>query len=445
MRSRRAILDVGDACQRLLCGLLPAQFEEVVYRTGIPVEFLSRNTQAQAERAIEVIRYMEVRGEIGLLAAILTDPRYAGSSDGLAVVDSPEARIEAVRKLFREARARRQMLRESGVTTDEVTREIRELRRQRRERGSLRAGDCLGNGRYMLAENIGYGKYGVVWRACDQSAGRDVAIKVPHEGLSDDDRERLFRGAREMMQLTHAAIVRILVPQEQEDAVCYFVMEYVAGGNLEDAVLARRIAPSRVIPLVLQVGDALAEVHRWSRVHRDVKPLNILLDEHGNPKLTDFDLVWTPDTTGGTHTAPPRWTPVYSAPEVVDAPQEATERADVYGLGMTAIFCFAGRKLSSKIWKNPERTIAELGCPDGVRRVLSRAVAWEPGDRFANAAEMCDAFRNASRPVLASGGGRLIGIDKDRVKRRLVAPVMMSSFALVVLLALIGFVVSALL
>lgn len=113
-----------------------------------------------------------------------------------------------------------------------------------------------------------------------------------------------------------------------------------------------------------------------------------------NAKLTDFDLVGAHDTTGGTRTGA-LGTVVYAAPECLDKPQEATARADVFGLGMTAIFCLSGRELSMATFRNPAETVAQLDCSVPVQNVLERAVAWEPAERFADAEAMIDALRDA--------------------------------------------------
>jgi serine/threonine-protein kinase len=142
------------------------------------------------------------------------------------------------------------------------------------------------------------------------------------------------------------------------------------------------------------VCEALVEAHAKQLVHRDIKPANILIDECGNAKLTDFDLVGAHDTTGGTRTGA-LGTIVYAAPECLDKPQDATARADVFGLGMTAIFCLSGLDLPMTTFRDPAAAVTKLDCSASVQQVLKRAVAWEPGLRFADAAAMLDAMRDA--------------------------------------------------
>jgi tRNA A-37 threonylcarbamoyl transferase component Bud32 len=311
----------------------------------------------------------------------------------------PDAEVEQLSKRLDDARARRDKLRDAGIASDHVDREILELRRQLREGGQLRAGDALSDGRYLLVNIVGQGGFAVVWDAYDCVSQQRVAIKVLHANLAGDPlcRERFFRGAHAMMKLVHPAVALVLEPRGEDGGFYYFVMEFVLGGNLREAVLAQRVKKAELLLLILQVGDALALAHDRRMVHRDVKPTNILLDEHGAGKLTDFDLVSAHDTAGGTRTGP-LGTVVYAAPECLERPQAATARADVYGLGMTAIFCLAGRDLSMDTFRNPEWTIYKLGCSIQVQAVLRRAVAWEPHERFADAAAMMLAFRDALYP-----------------------------------------------
>jgi two-component system nitrogen regulation response regulator GlnG len=316
----------------------------------------------------------------------------------------PDPRVAQLSKLLEDAWARRDKLRSVGIATDDVDREVLELRRQLREGGQLRAGDALSDGRYLLVKIAGRGGFAVVWEAYDCAAQRRVAIKVLHSNLAGDPqrRERFFRGARAMMNLTHPGVVRVLDPRGEDGGFYYFVMEFVTGGNLREATLAQRIKKDDRIPLIIRVGEALAAAHTMGMIHRDIKPTNVLLDERGDAKLTDFDLVSAHDTTGGTRTGA-LGTVVYAAPECLDRPQEATTRADVFGLGMTAIFCLSGQDVSMLTFRNPEATISELDCSYQIQDVLRRAVQWEPGQRFADVAELTIALRNASTPIDRNG------------------------------------------
>jgi hypothetical protein len=254
----------------------------------------------------------------------------------------------------------------------------------------------LGDGRYLLIKQLGRGGFAVVWEAHDRRDERGVAIKVLHLHLAGDPqrRERFFRGARVMSELAHPGVVRVFEPHGEDESFCYFAMELMLGGNLRDAILSKRVESSRIVSLIVQVGEALAEAHKRQLIHRDVKPANILLDEYGNAKLTDFDLVGAHDTTGGTRTGA-LGTVVYAAPECMDKPQDATARADVFGLGMTAIFCLSGQDLSMEMFRQPNAGIKRLKCAVSIRVVLMQAVAWNPSQRFPDASAMTKAVRKA--------------------------------------------------
>jgi formylglycine-generating enzyme required for sulfatase activity len=157
-------------------------------------------------------------------------------------------------------------------------------------------------------------------------------------------------------------------------------------------VLERRVDASAVVPLLLDLGAALTEAHARGYVHRDIKPANVLLTEAGEPKLTDFDLVAAAETTGGTKSGP-LGTIIYAAPEVMERPQDADARADVYGLGMTAAFVLHGADLPHAMIRDAMAFIGKLTCDEPLKRLLQRAVAWEVDERFADASAFCRALR----------------------------------------------------
>ncbi len=152
-----------------------------------------------------------------------------------------------------------------------------------------------------------------------------MAIKVLHAQYSGDStrRERFFRGARQMALLHHQNVVRVIEEECEDGGFQFYVMEYIGGGTFRQAVLDDILSLEERLRVILEVGEALVLAHGRSVIHRDVKPANILLDEDGRPKLTDFDLVRAADTTGGTRTQGMLGTFLYTAPESLSNPKEA--------------------------------------------------------------------------------------------------------------------------
>jgi formylglycine-generating enzyme required for sulfatase activity len=309
---------------------------------------------------------------------------------------------EETRRLSEEldvAIARRRDLRDAGADTSEADREIATIKGRLRKGGQLRAGDSLGGGRWLLLERIGKGGFAVVWRALDRDTGSEAAVKVLHAELAGDPvrLERFRRGARRMAELGGEGIVPVIAPRGEDEGFHYLVMELIDGGDLRRAVLNKRVAREAVIPLLLRVCAALDRAHAAGIVHRDIKPANILLDARGEPWLTDFDLVGADaDSTGGTRTEAALGTMIYAAPELLlDAPT-AGHRVDIYGLGMTAIFCMRGKELRELPMQGVPRILEEIPASEAVRAVLRRAVATEPEERFGSAAAFGEALQEAA-------------------------------------------------
>jgi hypothetical protein len=301
----------------------------------------------------------------------------------------------ALGKQLDEALARRDRLRveaSEAVALEAAEAEIRRLRREFREGAALQVGDVLGRGRFRLAEKIGQGGFAAVWRAHDEKLGRTVALKVLHGQFAEDKtrRERFFRGAWKMSELRHPGIVEVIEPYGDENGHYYFAMEFLAGGTLHEAVLDHRVPRDQVLRRIAQVGRALHFAHERGLVHRDVKPSNVLLAGE-DAKLTDFDLVRETDITGNTRTGA-MGTFIYAAPDVMARPQDADARADIYGLGMTAVFALHGADLPMDVIRDADRFIDRLRCGAVVHDVLKKAVAWDREHRFASAAEFVAAL-----------------------------------------------------
>ncbi|MCB9745015.1 MAG: protein kinase [Alphaproteobacteria bacterium] len=321
---------------------------------------------------------------------------YGRESDG-PVVFSPTG--SPLVSALHEAIEQRQQLLESGGDTSQVDGRILELKQDLRGDGQLKAGDVLGE-RYTLVERLGRGGFGTVWKARDlQGAGmsRWVAVKILHSQYAQDRsyRQRFIRGARVMAQLSHRNIVTIHEMAKEEGAYLYFVMEYLPGGDLQDAVVDGGLDSDAALRDLIRIGDALEHAHELGMVHRDVKPQNVLLDATGWPKLTDFDLVRGPNDTGNTVEGTAIGTVVYSAPEQLRDAKGVDERADVYSMGMTALFCLARRSLDIDVLQGRDALIEALQLPSQVEAVVRRATSTDREDRQATAKAFCAELREA--------------------------------------------------
>jgi len=307
-----------------------------------------------------------------------------------------DAQTQAVAAELEAAITRRDRLRKINADTKQVDRDILTLRRQLREGGVLRAGDSLGDGRYLLLEQVGRGGFAHVWRARDRQTSTDVAIKVLRSDLAHDPqrRDRFFRGARIMAELDHPAVVKVLEQKGEDGGYFFFVMEFVPGGDLRQAVLRGDVRGEAGLQIVLKVGEALAQAHEKGIIHRDVKPANILIHADGSPRLTDFDLVAAADTTGGTRSGA-LGTFVYAAPECMHHPQNADARVDVYGLAMTAVFVLHGQELPLDVVRDAKAFINKLPCSLRLKIQLSKGAAWEPTARHKHAAHFWLSLKRA--------------------------------------------------
>src|SRR5205814_7482741 len=172
-------------------------------------------------------------------------------------------------------------------------------------------------GDYELLEEIGRGGQGVVYRAHQKSLNRTVALKVIGLGpwATEAHLKRFRREAEAAASLDHPRIVPIYEVGER-DGQCYFSMQFVEGGQLDEVVRREAIPPRRAAELIAKVARTVHYAHDHGILHRDIKPGNILLDAKGEPHLTDFGLARLLDTQSSvTHTIDVLGTPSYMAPE----------------------------------------------------------------------------------------------------------------------------------
>ena len=268
-------------------------------------------------------------------------------------------------------------------------------------------------GRYRIVEEIGRGAMGVVYRSIDPLIERELAIKtllpdLPEE-IVDEVRERFLREARSAGKLGHPNIV-VIFDVGEEDGVAYIAMELLPGRSLQQILREpERIAFDTVAELAAQIADALEHAHGHSIVHRDVKPANVVVAPSGNAKLTDFGIAYVPSsniTQAGAVPGSPR----YMSPEQVAA-EPVDARSDVFSLGVVLYQMLARRTpferpndnvvaLMDRIAKEPHQPVREIDAeiPAEFERILDRALAKLPQDRYASAADMAKDLRSLVKP-----------------------------------------------
>src|SRR5438552_4858707 len=191
-------------------------------------------------------------------------------------------------------------------------------------------------GDYELLEEIGRGGQGVVYRARQKSLNRTVALKVIGLGhwATEAHLKRFRREAESAASLEHPCIVPIHEVGER-DGSCYFSMQFVEGGQLDEMVRREPMPIRRAVELIAKVARTVHYAHEHHILHRDIKPGNILLDQKGEPHLTDFGLARLVETESTvTRTMEVLGTPSYMAPEqAIGNNAQLTSATDVYGLG----------------------------------------------------------------------------------------------------------------
>src|SRR5437016_6280721 len=202
---------------------------------------------------------------------------------------------------------------------------------------ALRPAKMLGDfGDYELLEEIGRGGQGVVYRARQKSLNRTVALKVIGLGqwATEAHLKRFGLEAEAAARLDHPCIVPIHEVGER-DGYCYFSMNFVEGGQLDEVAGREPMPIGRAAELIAKLARAVHYAHEHGILHRDIQPGNVLLDQKGEAHLTDFGLARLVETESTvTRTKEVLGTPSYMAPEqAVGETGKLTSATDVYGLG----------------------------------------------------------------------------------------------------------------
>src|SRR5213594_306583 len=202
-------------------------------------------------------------------------------------------------------------------------------------------------GNYEILEEIARGGMGVIYRARQRHSRRIVAIKrvLSYQADSHETLERFRREAEAVASLDHPNILPIYEVGESEDGLPFFSMKFATGGNLHDAAPSLRNEPRKCAQLMAKVARAVEYAHGRGILHRDLKPGNILLDDRGEPLVSDFGLAkWLNANKDLTKSLTTFGTAGYIAPEQAEgAATDLTPTADVYSLGAILFDLLTGR------------------------------------------------------------------------------------------------------
>ena len=283
-------------------------------------------------------------------------------------------------------------------------------------------------GPYTLVRRHAVGGMSMVFVAHDPTLKREVAVKILSEDFSAD--ERRIKAFEEVARITasfsHPNVVRVLTTGNAFGRF-YIAMEFVPGGHFEHQIRERgKIPVLEMLPLAIEVAQGLKAAHSAGLIHRDVKPGNILLDGEGHAKLVDFGLALV--TQGGQAQASEVWaTPYYVPPEAIEGYVEDF-RSDIYAFGATVYHALAGKPscgeetMATDILREAKRKVVPLGIaepslPADVCRIVERAMAYDPKDRFSSYDEMIGLMETALKR-LKSGAPEAAETSGSAAKNR---------------------------
>jgi len=246
-------------------------------------------------------------------------------------------------------------------------------------------------GHYQIIEEIGHGGMAVVYKGIQPSLNRTVAIKVLPESFARDKEfiERFDREAETIARLSHPNIIQI-IDRGREEGICYFVMEYVDGLNLDRLLRERALTFRQTLEISVQVCRALSYAHSKGIVHRDLKPSNILVaKETFSVKVADFGLVQLAQAAGELSTLTQSniamGTLEYMAPEQRRDARAVDSRADIFSFGIILYEMFTGQ-LPMGHFKRPSEINPQV--PREIDEVVLRCLKPNPDDRYQKAGEL---------------------------------------------------------
>ncbi len=265
------------------------------------------------------------------------------------------------------------------------------------------------NERYEIEQELGSGGMSAVYKANDPNLKRIVAVKLIHPHLSKDGEfvRRFEVEAAAVAQLRHPNIVQVYDFDHDGDTY-YMVLEFVPGESLQQRLRRyneqnRKHSPSEIADLIAKTCDAVDYAHKRGLIHRDIKPANLMINVQGEPVLMDFGIVKIVGEKQHTATGAVVGTALYMSPEQIRG-ERPDHRADIYSLGVMLYEMVSGKPpyeadsamtIMMMHLNDPIPDVLSLtpGTHPGFKRVIERALAKDPAQRYQSAAEMAAALR----------------------------------------------------
>jgi eukaryotic-like serine/threonine-protein kinase len=262
-----------------------------------------------------------------------------------------------------------------------------------------KVGDC------RLLGPLGKGGMAQVYRAVHEGLQREVAIKelTPDAAKNVESLSRFKRESMALAGFRHQHIVTLYDLIEKNDGF-YMVMELVDGPTLQELIKEAALPADAVAVIGLQLSLALEHAHFHRVVHRDLKPGNVMINSWGDVKLMDFGIAQQEELDRLTKTGMAVGTPAYMSPEQI-AGQQVDVRSDIYSLGVMLFEALAGKRpftganpgeVFAKVTTGKRDKLAKAApkAPGELVKVIERAMALDPKDRFPDATAMRRAFEN---------------------------------------------------
>ncbi len=305
-------------------------------------------------------------------------------------------------------------------------------------------------GDYEIIRELARGGMGVVFEARQMSLNRKVALKMILAGqlAHETDVKRFYTEAEAAANLDHPGIVPIFEVGQHDDQH-YFSMGFVEGQSLAQRLTEGPLPPREAAALMAAVAEAIDYAHQCGVIHRDLKPGNILLDQKGNPRVTDFGLAKKIERDSGlTGSGQIMGTPSYMPPEQAEGQRGAVgPAADVYALGATLYALITGRppfqaatamdtvlQVLSDEPVPPRRLNGSI--PGDLETICLKCLEKEPGRRYASAAALAADLRRflAGEPIAARPITRLERVAKWARRK----PTLAAAYTLALLAVLLG-------